>query len=80
MLDVHDRKARMNLDKKIRKKLQEAEKNKEKVLKDQLKSLRQKLLAPVEAAQAKVAQELKLENREAIAKIKQTHVQNAQEE
>lgn len=34
MLDVHDRKARMNLDKKIRKKLQEAEKNKEKVLKD----------------------------------------------
>ena len=34
MLDVHDRKQRMNLDKKIFKKMQKAEKNKEKVLKD----------------------------------------------
>ena len=34
MQDFHERKARMNLDKKISKKLQRAEKNKEKALKD----------------------------------------------
>ena len=53
MQDFHERKARANLDKKITKKIQRAEKNKEKALKDQLTSIRAKLLAPVEVIQAK---------------------------
>jgi len=53
MQDFHERKARMNLDKKISKKVQRAEKNKEKAVKDQVAKLRTKLLAPVEVIQAK---------------------------
>ena len=70
MQDFHERKARMNLDKKISKKVQRAEKNKEKAVKDQVAKLRTKLLAPVEVIQAKQAQERRTEFKETLNLIR----------
>ena len=60
----------MNLDKKISKKVQRAEKNKEKAVKDQVAKLRTKLLAPVEVIQAKQAQERRTEFKETLNLIR----------
>ena len=52
--------------------MQKAEKNKEKVLKDQLTRLRSKLLAPVEQVQERQALIAKAEFRETINMIKES--------
>ena len=70
MQDFHERKARMNLDKQISKKVQRAEKNKEKALKDHLTKIRTKLLAPVDVIQAKQAQERRTEFKETMNLIR----------
>ena len=62
----------MNLDKKISKKIQRAEKNKEKAIKDQLTKLRTKLIAPVEVIQAKIAQERRTEFKETLNLIRES--------
>ena len=64
MINMNKQKQRMLLEKKLIKKQEQAEKNKSKLVKDQLKKVRDKFLAPVEVMKEKHIKVMVDQNRE----------------
>ena len=71
MINFNKQKQRMLLEKKLMKKQEQAEKNKAKVMKDQLKKIQEKFLTPVEIIKQKNIMEDAKDNKERIHLIQE---------
>ena len=79
MMRFTKNKKRMSLEKELGKKITQAEKNKEKLMKDQLKNLRAKFLAPVDIIKENMRNEQRNEAKNTVQMIMDLKDQDSKE-